>query len=247
MNQIYAPNEEYEILTPNGWEDFEGIFLNENANKPSTKIIFTDGTFIIATNDHRFFNNKKEIKVIDLVVGNELDSQYGKIKISNLEKISLVNTYEIFNATNHVIIANKIYSHQCDEFAYVRPNVAQEFWASISPTLATGGSAIITSTPNSDEDQFALLWKGANKMEDSHGNPQELGINGFKAFRSYWREHPDRDDAWASAMRAQLGEDQFRREMDCLGSEALLTLRDKSGKVFTSTIGELETILKCYT
>ena len=49
-----------------------------------------------------------------------------------------------------------------DEFAFVRPNVAQEFWTSISPTLATGGKCIITSTPNSDEDQFALLWKGAN-------------------------------------------------------------------------------------
>jgi len=51
----------------------------------------------------------------------------------------------------------------CDEFAFVRPTIAREFWTSISPTLATGGKAIITSTPNSDEDQFALLWKGANK------------------------------------------------------------------------------------
>jgi hypothetical protein len=102
-----------------------------------------------------------------------------------------------------------------DEFAHVRPSVAQEFWTSISPTLATGGKCIITSTPNSDEDQFALLWKGANKMEDSHGNPQEVGINGFRAFRSYWREHPDRDDKWAAEQRSQLGEDRFRREMDC--------------------------------
>ena len=46
-----------------------------------------------------------------------------------------------------------------DEFAFVPPNVASEFWTSISPTLATGGKAIITSTPNSDEDQFALIWK----------------------------------------------------------------------------------------
>jgi len=134
-----------------------------------------------------------------------------------------------------------------DEFAHVRPSVAQEFWTSISPTLATGGKCIITSTPNSDEDQFALLWKGANKMEDSHGNPQQVGINGFRAFRSYWREHPDRDDNWAAEQRSQLGEDRFRREMDCLYSNALLTLRDKSGKVFTSTIGELETILKRHT
>jgi len=102
-----------------------------------------------------------------------------------------------------------------DEFAFVRPTVASEFWTSISPTLATGGKCIITSTPNSDEDQFALLWKGANKCEDSFGNPTEVGVNGFKAFRSFWNEHPDRDEAWATAQRAQLGEDRFRREMGC--------------------------------
>jgi hypothetical protein len=102
-----------------------------------------------------------------------------------------------------------------DEFAFVRPGIAKEFWTSISPTLATGGKAIITSTPNSDEDQFALLWKGANKCEDSYGNPTEMGINGFKAYRSYWNEHPDRDEKWADEQRAQLGEDRFRREMGC--------------------------------
>ena len=102
-----------------------------------------------------------------------------------------------------------------DEFAFVRPTIAREFWTSISPTLATGGGAIITSTPNSDEDQFAFLWKGANKMEDQYGNPTELGVNGFRAFRAYWREHPDRDTAWADEQRAALGDDRFRREMDC--------------------------------
>ena len=102
-----------------------------------------------------------------------------------------------------------------DEFAFVRPGIAKEFWTSISPTLATGGKAIITSTPNSDEDQFALLWKGANKCEDSYGNPTDLGINGFRAYRSYWNEHPDRDEKWAEEQRAQLGEDRFRREMGC--------------------------------
>jgi hypothetical protein len=103
----------------------------------------------------------------------------------------------------------------CDEFAFVRPTIATEFWTSISPTLATGGKCIITSTPNSDEDQFALLWKGANKTIDEFGNETELGVNGFKSYRSYWQEHPDRDDAWADQQRAQLGEERFRREMDC--------------------------------
>ena len=103
----------------------------------------------------------------------------------------------------------------CDEFAYVRPTIAKEFWTSISPTLSTGGKAIVTSTPNSDEDQFAFLWKGANKCIDEYGNTTEIGINGFRAFRSYWWEHPERDQAWAEQQRAALGDDRFRREMDC--------------------------------
>jgi len=103
----------------------------------------------------------------------------------------------------------------CDEFAFVRPSIAKEFWTSISPTLATGGKCIITSTPNSDEDQFALIWKQANKCLDEYGNETELGINGFKAFRSRWQEHPDRDEKWEIEQRAQLGEERFRREMEC--------------------------------
>jgi hypothetical protein len=102
-----------------------------------------------------------------------------------------------------------------DEFAFVRPTIAQEFWTSITPTLSTGGKAIITSTPNSDEDQFALIWKMANKTEDEFGNQTEVGVNGFKAYRAYWHEHPERDERWAIEMKAQLGSDRFRREMDC--------------------------------
>ena len=102
-----------------------------------------------------------------------------------------------------------------DEFAFVRPTIAREFWTAISPTLATGGKAIITSTPNSDEDQFATIWKQANKCTDEFGNETELGINGFKAFQAHWSEHPDRDEKWAEDIKAQLGEDRFRREIGC--------------------------------
>ena len=103
----------------------------------------------------------------------------------------------------------------CDEFAFVQPNIADEFWTSISPTLATGGRAIITSTPNSDEDTFATIWKQAEQKFDEHGNEQELGINGFHAFRANWDEHPDRDDAWRDAEIGRIGEERFRREYGC--------------------------------
>jgi hypothetical protein len=103
----------------------------------------------------------------------------------------------------------------CDEFAFVNPTIAQEFWTSISPTLATGGRAIITSTPNSDEDQFALIWTEANKKFDEYGEEQELGVNGFYGFRANWDEHPDRDEDWMKQEMGRIGEERFRREYGC--------------------------------
>jgi hypothetical protein len=141
-------------------------------------------------------------------------TQYNRnsIEFDNGSKIMATTTTE---NTGRGMSLSLIY---CDEFAFVQPpEKAKEFWTSLSPTISTGGKCLITSTPNSDEDQFAYIWKGANKVEDEYGNPRPngLGINGFKAFRAYWREHPERDDTWADEQRAQLGDERFRREMDC--------------------------------
>jgi hypothetical protein len=103
----------------------------------------------------------------------------------------------------------------CDEFAFVAPNIAEEFWTSISPTLATGGKAIITSTPNSDEDTFATIWKDAEKKFDEYGNEQNIGTNGFHSFTAHWSEHPDRDEDWRQAEIGRIGEERFRREYGC--------------------------------
>ena len=131
----------------------------------------------------------------------------------------------------------------CDEFAFVRPTIASEFWTAITPTLATGGKCIITSTPNSDEDQFAQIWKGANNCFDDNGNETPRGRNGFKAFRSAWNEHPDRDEAWADQMRAQLGEERFRREMECITGNSMLHIKWPNGKVANITVKELKHLL----
>ena len=103
----------------------------------------------------------------------------------------------------------------CDEFAFVQPNIAEEFWTSISPTLATGGRAIITSTPNSDEDTFATIWKLSQEKFDAHGNEQDLGTNGFHGFVAEWHEHPDRDEKWKEDEIGRIGEEKFRREYGC--------------------------------
>ena len=104
-----------------------------------------------------------------------------------------------------------------DEFAAIMPNIAKSFWTAIRPTLSTGGSCIITSTPINDEDQFAQIWRGATDNTDDFGNtlPGGLGRNEFFATKFTWHDHPERDEVWAATERASLGEVRFRQEHLC--------------------------------
>lgn len=133
-----------------------------------------------------------------------------------------------------------------DEFAFVPPNKAQEFWTSIQPVLSTGGSCIITSTPKSDEDQFAQIWKGANDCTDEYGNPTGLkvGKNNFFPVNVPWHKHPERDEAWAKPFRESLGEARFRQEFECVVGDTFVTVQYPSGLVQKITIAELHKLLE---
>ena len=157
----------------------------------------------------------------------------GSIEFDNGSRIIAQATTE---NTGRGLSISLLYS---DEFAFVRPTIAKEFWTSISPTLATGGSAILTSTPNSDEDQFALIWRDANKCFDSHGNETDVGINGFKSYRSYWWDHPDRDEKWKEEELGRIGEERFRREHGCITGTSLLKIKYPSGIIKDMPIEEL--------
>ena len=133
----------------------------------------------------------------------------GSIEFDNGSRIVSATTTE---TTGRGMSISLLY---CDEFAFVRPTIAREFWTSISPTLSTGGKAIVTSTPNSDEDQFATIWKVANQKFDEYGNETPLGKNGFAPIMFPWNRHPERDTTWADQERASIGIDRFRREHDC--------------------------------
>lgn len=92
----------------------------------------------------------------------------------------------------------------CDELAFVKPHIQDEFWAAISPTLSTGGSSIITSTPNGDTDLFSLLWRGA-----------EADTNGFKHKRVYWDEPPGRGEEFKKEQIGIIGKLRWQREFEC--------------------------------
>jgi Terminase RNaseH-like domain/Terminase large subunit, T4likevirus-type, N-terminal len=99
-----------------------------------------------------------------------------------------------------------------DEFAFVRDSIAEEFWTSASPTIATGGRCIICSTPNGDMNRFAQLWRGANIPSPTDEN---VGVNGFAAIEIKWNEPPGRDQKFKEEETAKIGELRWLQEYEC--------------------------------
>ena len=162
----------------------------------------------------------------------------GSITFDNGSRIVSTTTTE---TTGRGMSLSLVY---CDEFAFVRNTIAKEFWTSLSPTLATGGKCIVTSTPNSDEDTFATIWKQANDKFDEFGNEQEVGVNGFSAMKAIWSRHPERDEAWARSERGRIGDERFRREHECITGDSVVTIKMPDGEIRQVTIKELEQILR---
>lgn len=102
-----------------------------------------------------------------------------------------------------------------DEFAFVQESYQSDFWSAVSPTLvASEGRCIITSTPNTEYDQFATIWNESQIHDD--GVPFDFpGINDFKGLKVTWDKHPDRDAAWAEKEENKIGTSRFKREYNC--------------------------------
>lgn len=241
---MYVKNTRYEVWTPDGWQDFNGVRLT--GVKRLFKITTRSGKWVTATPEHKFPVGDKYIRLGDLSVGMHLDTNEGPDQIVSIEPHGENLAYDLVQVgSDHVFYVNGgVATFNCDELAFLEPNIARSFWTSLSPTLSTGGKCIITSTPNTDEDQFAEIWFGANKQVDANGNETDLGANGFKPFLAKWDAHPDRDQAWADAERASIGDDRFEREHNCCAAETTIRLQRPDGSEFDITIEEFYNRMK---
>ena len=97
-----------------------------------------------------------------------------------------------------------------DEFAFVPNHVADDFFASVYPTISSGTQTkvIIVSTPRG-MNHFYRMWHDA-----------ERGKNEYKPTDVHWSEVPGRDEEWKMQTIANTSEQQFKVEFECefLGS-----------------------------
>jgi hypothetical protein len=94
-----------------------------------------------------------------------------------------------------------------DEAAFI--DKIDEIWASATLTLATGGDAIILSTPNGVGNFFHKTWVKAEA-----GRAEE-GLDVFNPIRLNWDLHPDRDARWRKQQDDLLGKRLASQECDC--------------------------------
>ena len=101
-----------------------------------------------------------------------------------------------------------------DEFAFIPNHIADDFFASVYPTISSGQSSkvIIVSTPRG-MNHFYRMWHDAEKNKNEYV-PTDV----------HWSEVPGRDDAWKEQTIANTSEQQFKVEFECefLGSVGTL-------------------------
>jgi hypothetical protein len=89
-----------------------------------------------------------------------------------------------------------------DEAAFI--DKIDEIWASSQQTLATGGKAIILSTPNGTGNFFHKTWVKAEEPN-----------NKFNTIRLHWSVHPERHQPWRDEQDELLGAKHAAQECDC--------------------------------
>lgn len=101
-----------------------------------------------------------------------------------------------------------------DEFAFIPPNLQEEFYTSVLPTISSGKTSkiIITSTPKG----FNLFYKIWKEAIDKRNQYVPIEIN--------WNDPPDRDEEWKKIQIGIIGEEKFNQEYntDFIGSSATL-------------------------
>jgi len=128
----------------------------------------------------------------------------GSLELENGSKISS-------NSTSSSAVRGGSYNVIfLDEFAFIPNHIADDFFASVYPTISSGQSTkvIIVSTPRG-MNHFYRMWHDAEK-----------GKNEYLPTDVHWSEVPGRDEAWKEQTIANTSEQQFKVEFECefLGS-----------------------------
>jgi len=191
-------NTDYEILTPSGFSDFDGVTKTES--EVIFQLTFNDNSYLQCTENHLLkLETDVFLEACHIQIGDILSN--GKIVSDITYKTGGFLVFDPINVhMNNEYYSNDIVSHNCAFISNV-----EEIWISAQQTLATGGGAIILSTPNGTGNFFHQTWVEAETNPKSKFNPIKL----------HWSVHPDRNQSWRTLQDELLGTKGAAQECDC--------------------------------
>lgn len=92
-------NNEYEILTETGWQDFRGVV--DMGPKKTVTLTFTDGTQLVCTPDHEIYlqdGSKKEAKF--LTTSDQIQYANGVTQIASLHANGIERVFDVVGVSN---------------------------------------------------------------------------------------------------------------------------------------------------
>ena len=109
MNKTFIKNTQFEILTQDGFRDFDGIMLTPS--RETLCLELSDGTTFEATPEHRIICSGAEVTMDSLNVGDII----GDIIVNNITEGHADVVYDPINVSNgHIYKSGSIYSHNCE-------------------------------------------------------------------------------------------------------------------------------------
>lgn len=135
----------------------------------------------------------------------------GSVELENNSKVIAAST------SSSAVRGNSFNCIVLDEFAHVPNHIAQEFFASVYPTISSGKTTkvIIISTPMG-LNLYYKLWHDAT-----------LGKNEYVPFEIHWSDVPGRDEEWKQQTIANSGLQNFKREFESVSGDTLVNINGK--------------------
>ena len=213
--ETYDDMNDWQVLTDYGWSDFEGLKITTSEHKLLVK---TEANELRCSLSHRIMTPRGWVEARKLKPTDKCKTIHGLCSVISITLIEgHTKLYDLIGVEKGSrYYTNDIVSHNCDEFAHLGPNLADEFIASVFPTLSSSETSklAIVSTPKG-LNHYHKMWVEA-----------ESGTNGFIPIKASWQDHPLRTPEWAEEQRKKLGDVRYRQEVEVEFQGSSYTLVD---------------------
>lgn len=202
MTDKFLKNTKYEVLTKDGFKDFDAIKRTEGE---IYRLLFDDGSYLDCSFTHKVLTDSGFISA-----NNIKTETVNGLKVKSFKFIKYDFLYDLMNVSdgNHYI-TNNITSHNC---AFIEN--WDDTWKAIEPVISSGrrSKMIITTTPKG-MNHFYDIWRVALK-KDSGYTPYEANWSSVK--ERLYNSNDEFDDGyeWSLNTITSSSLEQFLQEHD---------------------------------